>query len=121
MPLIEKSGIVWIRDDLGWEGVEKQKGVYQIPERTLAWIRAAHANHLRVDLILNGSNKLYADRYDPQAFAQWAGWVAKELKDDIDAIEILNEPNNFGFSEILRRRSRRGRPIRHGWRSTSPS
>lgn len=99
MPLIEQSGISWIRDDLGWESCEKAKGVYRMPERSLAWIRAAHAHHLRVLLIVNGSNKLYADKYDPQAFAAWTGWVAKELKDDVDALEILNEPNNFGFSK----------------------
>src|SRR5665213_852527 len=67
MPLIEKSGLGWIRDDLGWEPIESQKGVYHIPERTLAWIKAAHAHHLRVLAILNGSNKLYADHWDPQA------------------------------------------------------
>ena len=99
MPLVEKSGIGWIRDDMGWEGVEKQKGEYHIPEKTLAWIHAVHANHVRLLLILNGENKLYADRYDPQAFARWAAWTARELKDDVDAIEILNEPNNFGFSK----------------------
>jgi hypothetical protein len=99
MPLVEKSGIGWIRDDLGWEGVEKQKGEYHIPDKTLAWIHAAHANHVRLLLILNGENKLYADRYDPQAFGRWAAWVATELKSDVDAIEILNEPNNFGFSK----------------------
>jgi hypothetical protein len=99
MPLVEKSGIGWVRDDLGWEGVEKQKGEYHIPEKTLAWIHAVHANHVRLLLILNGENKLYADRYDPPAFARWAAWTARELKDDVDAIEILNEPNNFGFSK----------------------
>jgi hypothetical protein len=99
MPLIEKAGIGWIRDDLGWEGIESKKGVYHVPDRTMAWIRAGHANHVRVLLILNGSNKLYADRYDPEAFAKWAAWTVTELKNDIDAVEILNEPNNFGFSK----------------------
>lgn len=100
MPLIEKSGLGWIRDDIGWESVESgEKGKYHVPERTMAWIRAAHENHLRVLAILNGGNKLYADRYDPQAFARWAGWMAKELAGEVDAVEILNEPNNFGFSK----------------------
>ena len=99
MPLIEKSGFGWIRDDLGWESIEKKKGEYQVPERTLAWIRAAHAHHIRVLLILNGSNRLYADPYDAQAFGKWGAWVANELKSDVDALEILNEPNNFGFSK----------------------
>ena len=97
MPLIEKSGLGWIRDDLDWQQIESQKGVYKIPERTLAWIRAAHVHHLRVLAILNGSNKFYDDHYDPQAYAKWAAWTVNELKNDVDAVEILNEPNNFGF------------------------
>lgn len=97
MPLIEKSGLGWIRDDLDWQSIEAQKGIYKIPDHTLAWIRSAHAHHVRVLAILNGSNMFYADHYDPQAFAKWAGWMAVELKDDVDALEILNEPNNFGF------------------------
>src|SRR5437879_3599764 len=54
MPLIAKSGLGWIRDDLGWESVEREKGVYQIPAKTLAWVRAAHAHRLRLLVILNG-------------------------------------------------------------------
>jgi hypothetical protein len=99
MPEIEKSGFDWIRDDLGWEPIESKKGEYHIPDQTLAWIRSAHAHHLRLLLILNGSNRLYADKYDPQAFAKWGAWIATELKNDVDALEILNEPNNFGFSK----------------------
>ena len=99
MPLIEKSGLGWIRDDIGWDSVEREKGKYQVPERTLAWIHAAHEHHLRVLAILNADNKLYADHYDPEAFARWGAWMAKELAGDIDAVEILNEPNNFGFSK----------------------
>lgn len=97
MPLIEKSGLGWIRDDLDWHSIEAQKGVYKIPDRTLAWVHAAHAHHLQLLAIFNGSNALYADHYDPQAFAKWAAWTVNELRNDIDAVEILNEPNNFGF------------------------
>lgn len=100
MPLIQRSGLGWIRDDLGWEGAETERGKYQIPERTLAWIDAAHAHHLRLLLILNGGNKLYDDRYDVEAFAKWAAWCATALKGKVDALEILNEPNNFGFSKF---------------------
>ena len=99
MPLIERSGLSWIRDDLDWGQTETEKGVYKIPERTLAWVRAAHAHHLRLLAILNGSNRIYANRWDPQAFANWAAWMVKELHGQIDAVEILNEPNNFGFSK----------------------
>lgn len=99
MPLVEKAGLGWIRDDVGWESIESKKGTYHVPESTMAWIRSAHENRVRVLAILNGGNRLYADRYDPEAYARCAAWMAKNLAGDIDGIEILNEPNNFGFSK----------------------
>jgi hypothetical protein len=100
LPLMEKSGLGWVRDELGWETIEKEKRVYRIPENTLAWIHAVHKHHLRLLLILNDGNPIYKDNYDSDAYARWAAWVVTELKGDVDAVEILNEPNNFGFSKF---------------------
>ena len=48
LPIIEKSGLGWIRDEIGWESTERQKGVYRISENTLAWVHAVHEHHLRL-------------------------------------------------------------------------
>jgi hypothetical protein len=98
MPLIQESGLGWIRDDLNWNTVEKKKGEYIIPEKTLQWIRAAHQHNLKLILILNGSNRIYENPYDREAFAAFARAMAIQLKNDVDALEILNEPANFGYS-----------------------
>jgi hypothetical protein len=99
MPLIAKSGAGWIRDDFGWAGMEPSPGNYRIPGKAKAWIQAARAAGLKIDLILAYGNPAYADHYDTAAYAKAAGWLARELANDVQAIEILNEPNNFGFRD----------------------
>jgi hypothetical protein len=102
MPLIAKSGAGWIRDDFGWAAMEPTPGKYHVPAKAKAWIQAARAAGLKVDLILAYGNPAYADRYDTAAYAKAAGWLARELANDVQAIEILNEPNNFGFRDLYR-------------------
>jgi hypothetical protein len=97
MPLIARSGAGWIRDEFGWAGIERTPGVYQIPPKARAWVQAARRAGLKIDLILSYGNPAYADRFDTEAYAKAAGWLARELGGNVDAIEILNEPNNFGF------------------------
>jgi hypothetical protein len=97
MPLIAKSGAGWIRDDVGWGGLEPTPGNYQIPAKTKAWIHAAKRAGLKIDLILAYGNRAYPDPYNTDAYAKAAGWLARAVANDVQAIEILNEPNNFGF------------------------
>jgi hypothetical protein len=100
MPLIARSGAGWIRDDLNWAALERTPGNYQVPLKTKAWISAARRAGLKVDLILAYGNPAYPDHYDTEAYAKAAAWLARELAADVAAIEILNEPNNFGFRTI---------------------
>lgn len=108
VPKIREAGFGWIRDGIGWRNVEKEKGKYAIPPETLEWIRLARENNLKIIFILNAethseSNKngtgFYKDVYDPDAYAAFAGYVAKELAGEVEVFEILNEPANFGFSK----------------------
>jgi hypothetical protein len=99
MPLIAKLGVGWVRDDLPWNELERTPGNYQIPPKTKNWIQAARKAGLKVDVVLAYGNPAYQDPYDPAAYASAAGWLARELAGDIQAIEVLNEPNNFGFRE----------------------
>jgi hypothetical protein len=97
-PLIARSGAGWIRDDLFWSSIEKSPGVYQIPQHTLDWINAVSATGVKIDLVFNYGNKIYPDKYDPEAYAKAAAWTAAQLAGKIQAIEIMNEPANFGYS-----------------------
>jgi hypothetical protein len=54
---------------------------------------------LKIDLILAYGNPAYADHYDTDAYAKAAGWLSRQVVNDVQAIEILNEPNNFGFRD----------------------
>jgi hypothetical protein len=97
MPLIADSGAGWIRDGVPWADVEPAKHHYVIPPRLTAWLDAAHAHHLHVLLLLGYGNKLYADPFSPPDYAAAAAFLATRLADRIDAIEVLNEPNNPDF------------------------
>jgi hypothetical protein len=98
VPLLANLNVGWIRDELYWARLEKQPGVYVMSAESLAWINAVHAAGIKIDLIFDNSNPIYPNKYDPHAYTRAAAWVAGQLKGKIDAIEILNEPENFGFS-----------------------
>jgi hypothetical protein len=99
MPLVANLGVGWIRDDLAWADLEPTAGNYQIPAKTRNWIQAARQAGLKIVIILGYTNPAYPDPYDTAAYAKAAGWLARELGSDVQAIEILNEPNNFGFRD----------------------
>jgi len=96
MPQIVLWGFASIRDGITWANFETSKGVYAIPAYDQAWLNAAHANGLKVVLLLNGGNRLYSNNYDPTAYSNAAAALATQLKNypAVEAIEILNEPNN---------------------------
>jgi hypothetical protein len=102
MPLIAQSGAGWIRDDLNWADLERKPGEYQIPLKTKGWMQTARQLGLKIDLILAYGNPAYADRYDTAAYARAAGWLARAVANEVQAIEILNEPNNFGFRDLYK-------------------
>jgi hypothetical protein len=97
MPVIGRLGVGWIRDDVSWKAVEPQKGRYRIPDSTRNWIEAARRQNLKVLVVFNYGNPNYPDLFDSGAYARAAAWFAGKLRGKIDAIEVLNEPNNFGF------------------------
>ena len=97
MPLLAESGAGWIRDGVSWGDVEPVKHQYVVPAKTAAWLEAAHAQHLHVLLVLYYANKNYTDPFSPPDYANAAAFLAKTLADRVDAIEILNEPNNPPF------------------------
>jgi len=97
MPMIADLGVGWIRDGVSWADVEPEKGQYRIPAKTTAWLDAAHAHHFKVLLLLGYGNKIYADPFSPRAYARAAAFLARRLANRVDAIEVLNEPNNPDF------------------------
>lgn len=103
IPMIVESGAGWIRDSTCWDRWEKSPGEYQIRQQEVEYLRKAKAAGLKTVLCLGGGkgghagNAAYKDEWDPDAFARWAAWMAKTLRNEVDVFEILNEPHGFGF------------------------
>jgi hypothetical protein len=97
MPMIGDLGVGWIRDGVAWTEMEPTKRHYVVPAKLAAWLDAAHDQQLKVLLLLGYGNKAYKDPFSPRAYARAAAFLATRLKDRINAIEVLNEPNNPDF------------------------
>lgn len=95
IPQIAELGVGWIRDEILWPEVEPETGVYRIPEKTREWVDLANAHGLKIIACFAGQNPLYEDRFDPDAYARAAAWLARELHGKIHAIEVLNEPMSY--------------------------
>ena len=106
LDLIKEAGIGWIRDEVYWSEVEKEKGVFRFPAAYDHFLRAAQARGIRVLLILDFGNAAYsgAEKGGPAteperlAFARYCGEVVRRYGPfGIRNYEIWNEPNASTF------------------------
>lgn len=101
--LIKAAGIKQVRDEMFWHEVERQKGVYVIPERFLKNLEYSVAAGLDTLIILDYGNPLYEGGNAPtkresiKAFSRYCYTLAKELKGKVKYFEVWNEPNVDGF------------------------
>lgn len=100
LDLIAEAGFKFVRMDLSWSGIEREKGVYNF-ERTGydALTEGCTKRGIRILYILDYSNKLYeSDRsvrteQGRKAFAAFAEAAAKRYAGKRIVWEIWNEPN----------------------------
>ncbi len=106
LDLIKGAGIGWIRDEVYWSEVEKEKGVFRFPASYDHYLEAARSRDIQVLLILDFSNPLYSasDKRAPatdaerQAFARYCRAVVEHGKPlGVRHYEIWNEPNASTF------------------------
>ena len=101
--LIRAAGIRQGRDECFWHMVEREKGVYKIPEHVLRNLDYSIEAGLETLIILNYANDLYDDGMAPtspgaiRAFGRYCFTMARELKGKVRYFEIWNEPNADGF------------------------
>ena len=94
---ITNAGITSIRDEVGWSGIERQKGKLVMPERLDHYVRRAAAAGLDVMLILDYSNRFYDDGDRPRSaeaiegFCRYAEFVVRHFGKDVRLYEIWNE------------------------------
>ena len=100
---VSELGIRQVRDECFWHIVEKDRGVYKIPEHVLKNLDTSLQAGLDTLIILNYANDLYDKGMAPsseeavKAFGRYCYTMAKELKDKVLYFEIWNEPNADGF------------------------
>lgn len=97
--LMDNAGITWNRDEYYWDGVEKEKGVFDFSkDHFINSVAEVEGNFL---LILDYGNPLYGgvphDEQGYEAFAEYCRRMAEHVKGKINAFEIWNEWNgSFG-------------------------
>lgn len=100
MEAIAAAGFKWVRMDLTWENVERQRGVYNFADYD-ELMASLTKNHLRALLILDYGNPLYGGdsphtAEQRNAFANFAAASVKHFRHRGVLWEMWNEPNlNF--------------------------
>jgi len=93
-------GVKNVRMGFHWEGIEKEKGVYDFANLDAIMARV-RAHGLRMTGVLAFGNKLYGAVYNTddgrQGYAAYAAACAAHFKNDRIMWEIWNEPNTFTF------------------------
>jgi hypothetical protein len=100
LDLIRDAGFRFIRMDLSWSGVERQKGVYDFEKAGYDALTAGCTSRgIRIVYILDYSNRLYEEEQSirteegRKAFAAFAQAAAKRYQGKGILWEIWNEPN----------------------------
>jgi len=102
LELIKRMGATWIRDELYWSNIEREKGKFQFPEYYDAYMKAAGKSGIRPLIIFNYANRHYDNGLAPhteegrQAFARYCVELMNRYGQICRHWEVWNEPN-IGF------------------------
>jgi polysaccharide biosynthesis protein PslG len=102
LDLLKQAGFKWVRFDLAWDIVEKQKGIYEFASEEQNYdylVQNMNDRGIHVLFLLAYGNPLYDSGLSPytdegrQAFAQYAAAAVEHFADHNVIWEIWNEPN----------------------------
>jgi len=96
---VQALGLKWVRRGCIWQGVEKEKGVYDFSGYE-AFVKLCQERGLRVITPISFNNKLYGHVKDEPArtaYAKYAAALASHFKGQGIHFEIWNEPNTKTF------------------------
>ncbi len=102
LELIKRMGAAWIRDELYWGAIEREKSKFEFPEYYDAYMKAAGNLGIRPLIIFNYANRHYDKGLAPhtdegrRAFAQYCVELMKRYGQICRHWEVWNEPN-IGF------------------------
>ncbi|MBI4052940.1 MAG: hypothetical protein HY394_02790 [Candidatus Diapherotrites archaeon] len=95
---LSKAGFGWVRDDMPWQEIEQAKGKKLVPEKIDRYISNARDFGMHVLPVLSyGTAWWAAESFNPQSFADFAGFVAAKYR--FGYYEIWNEENLGRFWE----------------------
>jgi hypothetical protein len=100
--LMSRAGIKYLRDEIPWGQVEREKGKYAFDAYTDAWMQGAVANGVSPLIIFDYGNSLYDNGASPtspeaqQAFGEYCYQLVTHYKGLCKTWEVYNEPN-IGF------------------------
>lgn len=111
LQMIRAAGFGWIRDEMYWNAIERQKGVYNFPASYDAYVNAAVQQGIQPLIVLDYMNKFYP--YAPgqkgtgglltdgqrAGYAAYAKAVAARYRGRVDTFEIWNEPKPAAFGD----------------------
>lgn len=106
MPLLQKAGAKNFRDEMYWDRVETQKGVYSFPEHYTRYMNEANAHHFNPLMIFSYTNPFYDNGSTPytdegrQGFANYGRSILEQYGEQIKRVEVYNEFNNPAFGDI---------------------
>ncbi|MGG3574874.1 glycosyl hydrolase [Bacillus gobiensis] len=106
MPLLQIAGAKNFRDEMYWDRVETQKGVYSFMDRYTNYMNEANAHQLNPLMIFSYTNPFYDNGYTPytdegrQGFANYGRSILEQYGEQIKRVEVYNEFNNPAFGDI---------------------
>ena len=100
LDLIAAAGIGVVRDDVGWQSSEREKGKYVFDGKLHGLVDGLGQRGIRFHPVLLGQNSLYGNPLDPDAYAAFAAAFVSEFRGRISSCDIFNEPHNFAFPRV---------------------
>lgn len=98
-PVISAGGVLRIRDEVYWEAVEAQKGVFKFPATFDSYMNALAQENISPLVVLSFENHNYDGGQTPyttegfNAYARYAVQVLRRYGSRVKAVEIWNEYN----------------------------
>ena len=95
--MMRQAGISSFRDEVGWRGIEKTKGEYQMPPAWDEFVDEGRKAGLEPLLILDYGNPLYDNGDKPRSpeaiegFIRYAEFVVRHFKGRVKWYEVWNE------------------------------
>ncbi|HBU5929806.1 TPA: family 1 glycosylhydrolase [Klebsiella quasipneumoniae subsp. quasipneumoniae] len=99
--LLNAAGVGWVRDELSWQNVEKNKGIFNFPEQYDNYINTLKTSGLKTTIVLDYGNSNYGGTTNISSsiepFANYAEQLVKKYGDYVTHWEVWNEPKPKQF------------------------